>query len=185
MELYLKISYLNDFTFCPLSIYYHELYGKTSETLYYTNVQLDGKVCHEKIDERNYSTHKNILQGVSVYSNSYNIAGVIDLFDTQKGLLTERKKHIKEVYEGYVYQLYAQCLSLREMGYIVKEIRLYSYDDNKTYPIRLPEEDETMFRKFKSIIKEMQNFDIANFTQKNKNKCANCIYSNFCDRAVV
>lgn len=31
MEFYLKLSYLNDFGFCPLSIYYRQLYGSLSE----------------------------------------------------------------------------------------------------------------------------------------------------------
>ena len=43
MELYLKITYLNDFIFCPLSIYYHQLYGDLAERLYYNDAQLDGK----------------------------------------------------------------------------------------------------------------------------------------------
>lgn len=34
MEFYLKLSYLNDFGFCPLSIYYRQLYGSLSERLY-------------------------------------------------------------------------------------------------------------------------------------------------------
>lgn len=66
MELYLKISYLNDFIFCPLSIYYHQLYGDLSERMYYGSSQLDGKAAHSAIDEQGYSTHKNILQGMDI-----------------------------------------------------------------------------------------------------------------------
>ena len=109
MELYLKISYLNDFIFCPFSIYYHQLYGELSERMYYGSAQLDGKAAHSAIDERRYSTHKNILQGMDIYSNEYNLCGKIDLFDAEKGLLTERKKHIETIYDGYVFQLYAEC----------------------------------------------------------------------------
>ena len=60
MELYLKISYLNDFIFCPLSIYYHQLYGSLDERMYYGKAQLDGKAVHSAVDEKRYSTHKNI-----------------------------------------------------------------------------------------------------------------------------
>lgn len=121
MELYLKITYLNDFIFCPLSIYYHQLYGGLAERLYYNDAQLDGKAVHETIDNQHYSTHKNILQGIDVYSDEYKLCGKIDIFDTKKGLLTERKKHIEKIYDGYLFQLYAQCLCLREMGYKVNE----------------------------------------------------------------
>lgn len=51
-ENFYPISYLNDFIFCPLSIYYHQLYGSLSKRLYYGAAQLDGKAVHEAVDER-------------------------------------------------------------------------------------------------------------------------------------
>ena len=185
MELYLKISYLNDFIFCPLSIYYHQLYGELSERMYYSKSQLDGKKAHSAIDEKRYSTHKNILQSLDIYSNEYKLCGKIDIFDTEKGLLTERKNHIETIYDGYIFQLYAQCLCLREMKYDVKKIRLYSCDDNKIYKIPLPESDEPMFNKFKNINKKLQEFSPALYKPTNAEKCRNCIYNDFCDRPLV
>ena len=38
------------------------------------------------------------------------------------------------------YQLYAQYFCLREMGYEVEKLKLYSLDDNKVYEIPLPNE---------------------------------------------
>lgn len=185
MELYLKISYLNDFIFCPLSIYYHQLYGSLSERLYYGASQLDGKAVHEAIDEKRYSTHRKILQSIDVFSNEYKLCGKIDLFDTEKGLLTERKKHISTIYDGYVFQLYAQCICMREMGYDVKSLRFYSSDDNKVYPVPLPEDNVEMFEKFKGINREMQSFTMDNFIPKNEKKCQQCIYNDFCDRPLA
>ena len=185
MELYLKITYLNDFIFCPLSIYFHQLYGDLAERLYYDNPQLDGKAAHSAIDEKRYSTHKNILQGIDVYSDEYKLCGKIDIFDNEKGLLTERKKHIETIYDGYVFQLYAQCLCLREMGYNVKSIRFYSTDDNKVYPQKLPEENPKMLEKFKRTNQEMQLFDVDSYEPKNSEKCRHCIYNDFGDRPLV
>lgn len=185
MELYLKISYLNDFIFCPLSIYYHQLYGDLSERMYYAQAQLDGKAAHLAVDEKRYSSHKNILQSIDVYSTEYNLCGKIDIFDAEKGLLTERKKHIETIYDGYVFQLYAQCLCLREMGYKVEHIRFYSSDDNKVYPILLPEDDELMFSKFVSTNKAMHSFSPSTFEPINPEKCHNCIYNDFCDRPLA
>ncbi|MCQ2603557.1 MAG: type V CRISPR-associated protein Cas4 [Spirochaetia bacterium] len=185
MELYLKITYLNDFIFCPLSIYYHQLYGGLSERLYYDNCQLNGKAAHAAIDEHRYSTHKNILQGTDVFCNEYKLCGKIDIFDIENGILTERKKHIVRIYDGYIFQLYAQCLCLREMGYAVRTIRFYSSDDNKVYPVLLPEDDNVMFEKFKLTLRKMQTFDVGNFQPENKLKCKNCIYSDFCDRTLA
>ena len=182
MEAYLKITYLNDFIFCPLSIYYHELYGTYCTEYYYTQKQLDGKAVHEAIDEKRYSTHKNILQAIDVYSDKYKLCGKIDLFDIDKGLLTERKKHIQIIYDGYVFQLYAQYFSLTEMGYKVKSMRFYSSDDNRVYPIELPQNDPEMLIKFEKTVSDLQNFNPAIFQPQNESKCLNCIYRNFCDR---
>lgn len=185
MELYLKITYLNDFDFCPLSIYFHQLYGDLAERLYYDSAQLDGKAAHEAIDNHRYSNHKNILQGMDVYSDEYKLCGKIDIFDTEKGLLTERKKHIETVYDGYVFQLYAQCVCLREMGYDVRQIRFYSSDDNKVYPQKLPEDNPEMFEKFKETNRRIQVFDAASYVPTSAAKCRNCIYNDFCDRPLA
>ena len=94
MEGYIPISYLNDFIFCPRSIYFHQLHGELSTRLYHDKPQIEGKAAHSAIEEKRYSTRKKILQGIDVYCEKYRICGKIDLFDTQKGILTERKKHI-------------------------------------------------------------------------------------------
>lgn len=185
MESYLLITYLNDFIFCPMSIYFHQLYGKLSERLYYDEVQLNGRAAHEAVDEKRYSTHKNILQAIEVYSNEYQVCGKIDIFDVDKGLLTERKKHIQTIYDGYVFQLYAQYFCLIEMGYKVFQLRFYSSDDNKIYSIELPEKNLEMFLKFQSTIKAMHQFNPENFFPQNVKKCEHCIYKNFCDRPLI
>ena len=184
MEAYLQISYLNDFIFCPLSIYFHQLYGSLSERLYYTDYQFNGKAAHAAIDEKRYSTHASILQGMDIYSDKYKLCGKIDIFNAETGLLTERKKHIAKIYDGYLFQLYAQYFCLQEMGYDVKKIRFYSSDDNKIHSVLLPNEDEEIFAKFEQTITEMQSFNVDEYFPVNENKCLQCIYSNFCDRAL-
>ena len=42
MEETILISYLNDFIFCPVSIYFHKLYGAMDKTLYQSSFQIDG-----------------------------------------------------------------------------------------------------------------------------------------------
>ena len=55
------ISNLNDFIFCPASIYFHKLYGSEDKIMYQSKAQLDGTRAHEKIDNGTYSTRKKIL----------------------------------------------------------------------------------------------------------------------------
>lgn len=184
MESYIQISLLNDFVFCPRSIYFHGLYGKKSTKFYHTYYQTKGLNAHRTIDTKTYTTAKNIFQGLDVYSEKYNLCGKIDVYDASKKLLTERKKKIKLIYDGYIFQLYAQYFCLTEMGYPVDEIRFYSMDDNKVYPIELPENQPEKFNEFENIIKQIQCFDLTARFDPNPNKCQNCIYNPMCDYAL-
>ena len=108
MEETILISYLNDFIFCPISIYFHKLYGKLNKTPYQSEDQINGTNAHKAIDNKTYSSRKNILQGIDIYSQKYGIEGKIDIFDIGKGELVERKNKIVQISDGYVFQIYAQ-----------------------------------------------------------------------------
>lgn len=176
------LSQLNDFIFCPASIYFHALYGSMDTMLYQDKAQINGTNAHKSVDEQHYSTRKDVLQGIDVYCEKYRLIGKIDLYDMKHQLLTERKKKIKVLYDGYIFQLYGQYFAMKEMGYQIKTIRLYSMDDNKVYPIKLPENDNEMLAKFENTINDIRNFDMFTFNQNNKDKCAACIYEPACDR---
>ena len=122
---------------------------------------------------------------LDVYCEKYNLVGKIDMFDISTGILTERKKTIKKIYDGYIFQLYAQYFALKEMGYDVKRIQFHSISDNKNYMISLPEDDLDMFEKFEKTIQKIKDFKIENFNQNNIEKCKHCIYEPACDRGLV
>lgn len=177
----MPISYLNDFIFCPRSIYFHQLYGRVEQRLYQNTDQRNGKAAHKTIDSKNYSSSKHILQSIEVYNEKYRVGGKIDVFDIKKKLLVERKKKIKTIYDGYVFQLYAQYHCLTEMGYEVKQLKLYSIDDNKNHQIKMPKEDVQMQQSFEKLIEQMRHFDMNQPFKANCNKCKHCIYNNLCD----
>lgn len=126
-----------------------------------------------------------MLQGVSVYCEEYNLLGKIDTFDVETGILTERKKKITTIYDGYVFQVYAQYFALSEMGYNVNEIRLYSMEDNKVYPIENPYENIIMFEKFKKVLDDINTFSFNGFVQTNILKCERCIYELLCSFSLL
>lgn len=185
MEEIILISYLNDFIFCPASIYFHKLYGNMDKSLYNTEYQVNGLNAHKTIDNKKYSSKINILQGIDVYCEEFKILGKIDIFDIDKGLLVERKNKVSEIYDGYVFQVFAQYYALSEMGYNVKKIKIHSMQDNKNYNIRIPLEDIEMDYKFKNLIKKINEFKLENFEQTNKKKCEKCIYEPSCDRSLL
>jgi len=180
MEENIKISNLNDFIFCPRSIYFHNLYIQHDESIYKTIYQTKGTNSHKNIDAKKYSSKTDILTSVDIYNEELGIIGKIDIFDKTKGILTERKNKIKRLYDGYIFQLHAQYFCLIEMGFKVNEIRFHSLSDNKIYKIKLPSENEK--NELKELIKKIKHFDIEdpNFTQ-NRKKCKMCIYKELCD----
>ncbi len=183
MEQPLNITALNDFVFCPVSIYFHGLYGSMEKMLYQTSAQTQGAEAHRSIDRKTYSTSTDILQGIDVYCEKYYLIGKIDLFYQSSGILIERKKKVKQIYDGYIWQLYAQYFCLSEMGYMVNKLRIHSLDDNKTYEVPLPEEKPDLRRRFEKCIEEIQSFDMTTFIQTNAKKCTHCIYEPYCDRS--
>ena len=181
----MPISYINDFIFCPRSIYNHQMYQNRDEILYQGEKQTEGKAAHQKIDQKEYSDKKNVLQNFEVYSSHYQLFGKIDVFDIDKGLLTERKNNIKTIYDGFVFQLYAQYFGLIEMGYKVERIALYDFSKNKMYLIDLPIDNLVMLQKFETTLKTISRFSLLKkgFVA-NKHKCGKCIYNLLCDAAV-
>ena len=60
---YITISTLNDFIFCPYSIYLHNVYMESGETMYHATPQTQGRVAHETVDRK---TAKKFEGGDSV-----------------------------------------------------------------------------------------------------------------------
>ena len=180
MESYLMITQLNDFIFCPRSIFFAGIYRESvSDDLYHEAPQRKGSANHSAIDENRYSSRSSILTGITVYSEKYNLLGRIDIFDSSTGVLTERKYSVTAIYPGFRYQLYAQYFALTEMGYSVKQLRLHSQKDNRAYPIAIPAQNEII--EFEKVIEQLKRFSLQSPFEKNLNKCRNCIYRELCD----
>lgn len=185
MEHPILITWLNDFLFCPASIYFHNLYGEKEQVSFQDSSQLNGTNAHKSIDSGGYSTRTDTLCGVSVFCERYGLTGKIDIFYVSTGELVERKKKIKTVYDGYVFQLYAQYFSLLEMGYQVKKLTLRSLDDNKRFSVPMPEADPEMYQSFEQTISAIKQFDLTSFHQENIQKCARCIYEPLCSCSLL
>lgn len=184
MENALNITSINDFIFCPASIYFHYMYGEMDDFLYQDKEQINGKNCHKSVDTNQY-TGPASLQGLYVYCEKYNLIGKIDIYEKSTFTLIERKKKVKKIYDGYVFQLYAQYFAMQEMGYKIEKLKIRSIDDNKTYNISLPKDDISMFNKFEKTIKDINTFDLESFSQNNIEKCKHCIYAPYCDKEVT
>lgn len=178
MDSSIQISKLNDFIFCPYSVYLHSVYERFNQKTYHSTFQTVGKICHENIEQGRYTTSKLVLQGIEVYSEKYGLIGKVDIFDARIGALVERKYKIKKIFDGYKYQLYAQMFCLEEMGYQVKKLFIHSLSDNKRYSIPLPTENDVA--KLKKILNDMEEWQPSLPINQNPAKCQRCIYKSLC-----
>lgn len=152
----------------------------TDEGLYHATPQTKGRIAHETVDTKTASNKKTDLQSLPIYSARFKLMGKVDIFKQKEKLLIERKFNLKQIFQGQIYQLWAQYLCLQEMGYEVEQIAFYEISTNKTIHIPLPTEKE--IRDFEIFIEEFREFNPDKNMQINPNKCKHCIYCNLCDK---
>ena len=60
MDDVISISNLNDFIFCPASIYFHKLYGSEDSLMYQSGYQINGSKAHEAVDNARLSINQHV-----------------------------------------------------------------------------------------------------------------------------
>ena len=106
--------------------------------------------------------------------------GKVDIYRKKEKLLIERKYQLKHIFQGQIYQLWAQYFCLQEMGYKVERMAFYETSSNKMIPIDLPNEKEVI--QFSAFIERFHRFNPSQAISINPNKCRHCIYCNLCDK---
>lgn len=177
MEHYIAITTLNDFIFCPYSIYLHQIYNLNKEETYHSGFQSKGKRLHDFIEN---NQDGNDWKHAYVYSEKLNIYGKIDDYNPLTKELVEYKSSLSVAFQGYYYQIWAQYLCLLEMGFEVIKLAFYDFKNNQKIPITLPTVEQ--INDLKRHIKCVKEFDFLTEVKVNHNKCNHCIYSNLCER---
>lgn len=177
MDSAIPISAINDFLFCPKSLYLHTVYSSFEKNTYHDVPQVLGTIAHENIEKGEYTTSKYILQGLSVYSSRLGVKGKIDVYDAKNRFLIERKYRVKHIYTGFKYQLYAQMYCLEEADMPVEHLFIQSLSDNKRYEITMPTPEEK--KEFEATIKKMQSYTQIDLRNHTCQHCQNNIYSLF------
>ena len=80
MNDYIQLSTLNDFIFCPYSIYLHSVYMESDGDLYKAAPQTKGTLAHQGVDEKKGSTRKSDMMSLPVYCDELGISGKIDVY---------------------------------------------------------------------------------------------------------
>ncbi len=174
MDSAISISNINDFLYCPKSLYLHSIYSSFGINTYHDTPQTKGSIAHENIEKGQYTTSAHILQGLSVFSNKLGIKGKIDIYDSQKHWLIERKYRVKQIYPGFKYQLYAQMYCLDEAGMPVERLFVQSLSDNKRYEVPLPTPEEKL--EFENTIRKIRSFKPSDIRSHLCFHCDNNIY---------
>lgn len=174
---------LNDFIFCPYSIYLHNVYMDTDESMYNAIPQTRGKLCHESVDTKKGSNRKDEIFSLPVSSDRFHLFGKIDVYRQQEKKLIERKFQMKKIFRGQIYQLWAQYFCMVEMGYEVDKLAFYEISTNKMIDVVLPTESDE--KEFSDFITNMINYDPSCELITNDNKCSHCIYNSLCDKTNI
>ena len=180
MENFLAITALNDFVFCPYSIYLHEIYSPNKEETYHSKPQAKGKRLHDFIEN---NQNENDWKHAYVYSEKLKIFGKIDDFNPQSKELIEYKSTLAIAFRGYYYQIWSQYLCLMEMGIEVYHLAFYDFKENKKTPIDPPSCNQ--IRELQQHIQKVKRFDFTSEIKTNPKKCARCIYSNLCEKMAI
>lgn len=148
---------------------------------YKATPQTRGKIAHESVDKKIASNRSDDILSLPVYSEEYGLMGKIDVYKRKEKKLIERKYQLKQIFQGQIYQLWAQMLCLREMGEEVESLAFYETSTNKMIPVAMPTEDD--LQRFKGFLQRFRSFnpDSTPFTI-NRNKCIHCVYCNLCDK---
>ncbi len=180
MEDYIPISELNDFIFCPYSIYLHNVYMETEEDVYHALPQVRGKNSHNIIDSKKTTTKVDIIESLPVMSTSFGIYGKIDVYDKETQILYERKYELKQIFKGQIYQLWSQYYAMVEMGYEVQRLEFRELSKRRIIDVRLPTEEDRI--ELLEFIEKFKNYKPNDTININMNKCEHCIYCNLCDK---
>jgi CRISPR-associated protein Cas4 len=153
---------------------------ETDEGIYHATPQTRGKIAHETVDEKRTSNRADELQSLPVISHTYGLIGKIDIYRGREKKLVERKYQLKNIYQGQIFQLWAQYLCMVEMGYEVESLAFYETSANKMIPIELPTEEQLM--QFRQFIQLYRDYDPESPLRTNHNKCKHCVYCSLCDK---
>jgi len=150
------------------------------EDLVHAAPQTQGKASHETIEQKKYSSRKADISALSVFCDELGIKGKIDIYKGNEKLLIERKHKLAKIYQGQIYQLWAQYFCMIEMGYEVEKLAFYAISTNTTFPVDIPKEAQK--QELKNFIQQFKNYNPSQEISVNINKCAHCIYCNLCDK---
>lgn len=182
MDDWIAISNLNDFVFCPYSIYLHNIYYDTDVGEYQALPQTQGKLAHSVVDAASEKSHGADRFGIAVSSERFHIYGKIDVFRACDKTLIERKYQLKKIFRGQIYQLWAQYYCMTEMGYDVQRLAFYEISTKKTISLDIPSAQD--LDEFMSLLDSFREFDPCSGFTIIHSKCEHCIYSNMCDKAI-
>ena len=152
----------------------------TDEGLYHATPQTKGRIAHDSIDAKKASNRADDLQSLAVMSEEFGLMGKIDIYKGKERKLIERKYQLRNIYQGQIYQLWAQYLCMKEMAYDIESLAFYEISTNKMIPIEIP--SDRQIEEFKRFLDTYRNYDPSQPLLVNENKCKHCVYCNLCDK---
>ncbi len=88
-EDYISISTLNDFIFCPYSIYLHNVYMESDNSMFHAAPQTTGRIAHRTIDTKKANNTERILNNLKImieeeFSKKFSGEDSVIIFEVDK-----------------------------------------------------------------------------------------------------
>ncbi len=153
------------------------------EDEYHATPQVQGRYSHSTVDN-NKIKDKNVITSLSVYSDTLGLMGKIDIYRIQQKQLIERKYRLQNIFQGQIYQLWAQYFCMCEMGYDIQQIAFYEISTNTTISQQLPTKENLL--ELSNFIDKFNAYNpLLDHIKINIKKCQHCIYSKLCDKSTL
>jgi len=155
---------------------------ESDSDVYYAIPQIIGKNAHKTVDEKK-ATQAYLIESLPIISHEMGLTGKIDVYNKNNATLIERKYNLKQIFQGQIYQLWAQFFCMTEMGYTINHLRFYEISTHKTTEIPIPTTADKA--KFTLFLSNFRNYNPRKTFEPNPNKCLRCIYCNLCDKTIT
>ena len=188
VKIKVKVTDIKQFIYCPRIIYYTYCMPVLNKTTYKMDYGGDKHERVEELEQRRTLKRYGLEQGekkfkVSHYSKRLSLIGKLDLLVVNDGVYTpiELKYSTRKPGLRHKYQLIAYVLLMEEKFNIsIRKGLIHLIPTKETFEIKVT---TGLRRKVKDIIKQINKViesELMHEPTKDKGKCKECEYLNFC-----
>ena len=187
MSIFLPLSFIAEYQYCPRSSYY--LLTDAPKSREENNFIQSGREAHQKVDEGYKASKqtKKVESSVRIFSEKFGISGktdILEFYDNGEIIPVELKRGSKRTNSTHQIQLALMALCIKEMfpRNYVKQGAIFFTKDRQKEKINF---SENLLNEAKDIaktiiVKSRNGFNPKDFPLKKDNRCEGCCFYDLC-----